>query len=101
MVGTRYERSSIDITTTAKNYSGFISELLVAHVVSGCDIGMLIFHRERYNYTSSQGKLQFQSPIIKCNESMRKKSRPLFPATEFPILITNDLDILLFSHGTK
>ena len=45
MVGTSHGRSSINITATAKNHSGFISELLVAHVLSGYDTVPCLFGR--------------------------------------------------------
>ena len=43
MVGTSRGRALIDIMATAKNHSGYISELLVAHVLSDCETVTCLF----------------------------------------------------------
>ena len=37
MVGTSHGRSVVDIRATAHKHAGFISQVLPAHVLSGCD----------------------------------------------------------------
>jgi 5'-3' exonuclease len=37
MVGTSQSRASVDIKATAKEYAAYVSQLLAAHALSGCD----------------------------------------------------------------
>ena len=39
MLGTCHSRTSVDIKATAQKCADFVSEILAAHVVSGCDTG--------------------------------------------------------------
>ena len=37
MVGTSHSRTSIDIQATVRKHSNFVSHILAAHTLSGCD----------------------------------------------------------------